>query len=59
MDEYDSIDWTIVFDKELEKYWKTDKVYVLNTLCLFVVDYNHSLFFKNLERHGTKFEIVE
>lgn len=58
-DEYDSIDWTLVFDKELEKYWKTDKVYVLNTLCLFVVDYNHSLFFNNLGRHSTKFEIVE
>ena len=48
---YYKMDWVELFDRELEIYWNTDMVDVINTLCFFPVDYNPADFFERIRRH--------
>lgn len=48
---------TSIFDKEEKQFNATGEVSVLNTLILFVVDYNPSQFFNMVNTHKHKFNI--
>lgn len=48
---YYKMDWVELFDRELEIYWNTDMVDVINTLCFFPVDYNPADFIERIRRH--------
>ena len=44
-DEYKKIDWKEVYGTELELFLNTGETHVLNTLCMFLTDYNVNSFF--------------
>lgn len=54
-EEYLSINWNEVFEKELSHYNQTKTILVLNTLILSIIDYNPTIFFNQIFRHPEKY----
>lgn len=44
-DEYKQIDWKEVYRTELELFLNIGETQILNTLCMFLTDYNVNSFF--------------
>lgn len=54
-DDFLNTDWCEVFDCQREIYLAQSEVWVLNTICLFIIDYNPGEFFKNANTHQEKY----
>lgn len=55
-EEYLSINWNTVYDKEMDLYSQYKNVFVLNTLILSIIDYNPTTFFNQINKHPEKFQ---
>lgn len=56
-DEYKKIDWKEVYGTELELFLNTGETHVLNTLCMFMTDYNVNRFFSLVCKHQEKYYV--
>ena len=56
-DEYKQIDWKEVYRTELELFLNTGETHVLNTLCMFLTDYNVNKFFSLVCKHQEKYYV--
>ncbi len=55
-EDYIKIDWNDILDIETYFYNQTNEVYVLNTICLFIVDYSPEQFIRMISRHPSKYK---
>ena len=56
--EYRNIDWVNVYETELNLFFHSETVYVLNTLIFCMVDYNPLDFFSKIHRHSQKYDVI-
>lgn len=56
--EYGNIDWVNVYETELNLFFQSETVYVLNTLIFCMVDYNPLHFFSKIHRHSQKYDVI-
>ena len=46
-----------MFDNQIDHMNENNKVYVINTFSLFVIEYNPTDFYNQIKKHPTKFSI--